>query len=103
MNGLRLGTYATMQSWEWVNNKQGDVSLIRTLACSSVSGVIGGFVGSPIFLVKTHLQTSSSSGISVGYQHNHGNMTTAFKKLFKDGGIVGLWQGATASIPRISR
>ena len=37
-------------------------------------------VGSPIFLVKTHLQTcSSDAGLSVGYQHHHGGMGQAFR------------------------
>ena len=37
-------------------------------------------VGSPIFLVKTHLQTSTSdAALSVGYQHRHGSMWQAFR------------------------
>ena len=59
-------------------------------------------MGSPVFLVKTHLQTSSSAGIAVGHQHRHGSMVKAFTSLYKAGGVSGLWQGASASIPRIS-
>ncbi len=89
-------------------------------------------VGSPIFLVKTHLQTSSTNAaLSVGYQHRHGSMIQAFKyvvyllikqeklqkirnffpplflsffrNIYRNGGVTGLWQGATASIPRIRK
>ncbi|XP_023331580.1 solute carrier family 25 member 35 isoform X3 [Eurytemora carolleeae] len=102
MNGLRLGIYAELENKGCLTNKEGEVSLSRSLGCSVISGVIGGFVGSPIFLVKTQLQTSSSSQISVGTQHNHENMLSAFRTIYNDGGIRGLWQGASSSIPRIS-
>jgi len=102
MNGLRLGTYASMETHGWVKDDNGEVSLVRTVACSAMAGVVGAVVGSPVFLVKTQLQTSSSAGISVGHQHNHGSMASAFQNLYRGGGVAGLWQGATASIPRIS-
>ncbi|XP_023331579.1 solute carrier family 25 member 35 isoform X2 [Eurytemora carolleeae] len=94
--------YAELENKGCLTNKEGEVSLSRSLGCSVISGVIGGFVGSPIFLVKTQLQTSSSSQISVGTQHNHENMLSAFRTIYNDGGIRGLWQGASSSIPRIS-
>ena len=71
---MRLGTYATMEKHGWVMDSDGNVSLPRTMVCSAMAGVVGAVVGSPVFLVKTHLQTSSSAAISVGHQHNHGSM-----------------------------
>jgi len=103
MNGLRLGTYASLESHGWTRDgPSGQVSPTATLLCSAVSGVVGGFLGSPLFLVKTHLQTSSSSSISVGHQHHHGGFVSGLTRVYKAGGLAGLWQGATASIPRIS-
>jgi len=102
MNGLRLGTYATMETRGWVKSSEGEVSVARTVLCSATAGVVGAVVGSPVFLVKTQIQTSSSAGISVGHQHHHTSMLSAFQNLYRAGGLVGLWQGATASIPRIS-
>jgi len=102
MNGLRLGTYATMETRGWVKDKEGKVSTARTVVCSALAGVVGALVGSPVFLVKTQLQTSSSASISVGHQHHHGSMGSAFKTVYRTGGVRGLWQGASASIPRIS-
>ena len=58
-------------------------------------------LGSPLFLVKTHLQTSSSESIAVGYQHRHPGTLAGLKQLYAAGGLVGLWQGGTASVPRI--
>jgi len=102
MNGLRLGTYAELDRRGFIKNKTGEVSTLKTIGCSAFSGVIGGFVGSPIFLVKTQLQTASSSTISVGTQHNHNSMVSALRNIYSRGGVPGLWQGVTASIPRIS-
>jgi len=102
MNGLRLGMYAQMEKNGLVKDQNGGVSLARSLLCSAAAGCIAGLVGSPIFLVKTQLQTASSSTISVGHQHNHPGMIQAFRKIYAAGGLTGLWQGASSSIPRIS-
>ena len=67
----------------------------------STSGLVGAVLGSPLFLVKTHLQTSSSESIAVGYQHRHPGALAGLKQLYSAGGLVGLWQGGTASVPRI--
>ena len=74
-------------------------SPVELCTFSALAGVVGGIVGSPIFLVKTQLQvtcsisnsfvpplplqTSSSPGISVGHQHQHGSMARAFTNLYR--------------------
>merc|ERR1719471_917854 len=85
-----------------VEDGEGGLSLARCAACSALSGLLGGVVGSPLFLVKTHLQTSSSDSIAVGHQHRHGGMLAGLRDLYTGGGVRGLWQGGFASIPRIS-
>merc|ERR1719516_338814 len=105
MNGTRLGTYAEMEKLGWTReggDRAGQLSLARCVACSAMAGALSSFLASPIFLVKTQLQTSSSANIAVGYQHQHGSVTAAFSNIYKKGGIQGLWQGAVSSIPRIS-
>ena len=77
--------------------------LHRCAGCSSLSGVAGAVFGSPIFLVKTHLQTSSSQSIAVGHQHRHTGFISALQHVYQEGGVAGLWRGATASLPRICR
>lgn len=101
MNGLRLGTYAMLERRGMTRDSSQQLSLIRCAMCSSVSGVAGAFFGSPIFLVKTHLQTSSSASIAVGYQHRHQGMVSALRAVYSKAGVLGLWQGVSASIPRI--
>jgi len=101
MNGLRLGTYAMLESRGWLRDGQGQLSVLRCAGCSSLSGVAGAVFGSPIFLVKTHLQTSSSQSIAVGHQHRHTGFISALQHVYQEGGVAGLWRGATASLPRI--
>ena len=55
-------------------------------------------VGSPIFLVKTQLQTSSSSEISVGTQHNHANMLSAFRYFLSQGDSISTFWHLLASV-----
>ena len=102
MNGLRLGSYAMLEKAGFVHDSSAELSLARCAGCSAVSGLVGGVVGSPLFLVKTHLQTSSSDSIAVGHQHRHRGMLAGLRELYMAGGVRGLWQGGFASVPRIS-
>ena len=56
MNGLRLGSYSWLDTAGWTRDSDGRSSVARTAACSAVAGVLGAVAGSPVFLVKTHLQ-----------------------------------------------
>lgn len=51
--------------------------------------------------VKTQLQAKSAQTIAVGYQHNYSGTWSAFKSLWKEGGIVALYRGWYANIPRV--
>ena len=51
--------------------------------------------------VKTQLQSQSAQNIAVGYQHNHTNSWSAFKALWREGGIAALYRGWHANIPRL--
>ena len=102
MNGLRLGSYAMLETAGFVQDSEGQLSLARCTLCSAASGLVGGVVGSPLFLVKTHLQTSSSATIAVGHQHRHRGAVAGLRDLYRAGGVTGLWQGVSASVPRIS-
>lgn len=51
--------------------------------------------------LKTQLQAQSAQTIAVGYQHNHLGTWRAFKSLWKEGGIVALYRGWYANIPRV--
>lgn len=52
-----------------------------------VCGVLGGVIGSPFFLVKTHLQAQAAKEIAFGHQHNHEGTWKAFKNIYREYGV----------------
>ncbi|KAK2816052.1 hypothetical protein Q7C36_022323 [Tachysurus vachellii] len=101
MNGVRLGSYATIESAGYIYT-QGRVSTAKSTAAGAVSGVVGAVVGSPIYLVKTHLQCQSTASIAVGHQYKHRGMLHALSVIYREHGIMGLWRGSSAAVPRVS-
>ncbi|XP_060768892.1 solute carrier family 25 member 35-like [Neoarius graeffei] len=100
MNGVRLGSYAIMESAGYIHTK-GRVSSVKSTTAGALSGVVGAFVGSPIYLVKTHLQNQSTSSIAVGHQYQHRGMMHALLVIHRQHGIMGLWRGSGAAVPRV--
>ncbi|MCJ8748350.1 hypothetical protein PDJAM_G00163720 [Pangasius djambal] len=101
MNGVRLGSYAIIETAGYIHT-EGRVSTAKSTAAGAVSGVVGAFVGSPIYLVKTHLQSQSMSSIAVGHQYQHRGMMHALSVIHREHGIMGLWRGSSAAVPRVS-
>ncbi|XP_043932037.1 solute carrier family 25 member 35 [Protopterus annectens] len=100
MNGIRLGSYSIMDSTGYIHTN-GQVSVMKSTLAGAVAGVVGAMVGSPMYLVKTHLQTQSLSEIAVGHQYQHKGTIHAFLSIYKAHGIIGLWRGCSASVPRV--
>ncbi|KAF6728871.1 Solute carrier family 25 member 35 [Oryzias melastigma] len=101
MNGVRLGSYAIIESSGYIHTN-GRVSGLKTTLAGAVAGVVGAVMGSPIYLVKTHLQSQSTSSIAVGHQYQHQGMMHALSVIYRQHGIVGLWRGSSAAVPRVS-
>ncbi|PWA22625.1 hypothetical protein CCH79_00001997 [Gambusia affinis] len=101
MNGVRLGSYAIIESAGYIHTN-GRVSAVKTTLAGASAGVVGAVMGSPVYLVKTHLQSQSTSSIAVGHQHRHEGMIHALKVIYRQHGILGLWRGSSAAIPRVS-
>ncbi|CAN9501484.1 unnamed protein product [Ophioblennius macclurei] len=101
MNGVRLGSYAVIETSGYIHT-DGRVSAVKTTAAGAVAGVVGAVMGSPIYLVKTHLQSQSTSSIAVGHQHKHQGMVQALGAIYREHGILGLWRGSSAAVPRVS-
>lgn len=102
MNGCRFGAYQMFDNLGFTRNQQGDVVLYKSIPCGVSSGILGSFLGSPFYLVKTQLQTQSTSQIAVGHQHGHASMTDGFRTIYSKHGIFGLWRGSVASMTRVS-
>ncbi|KAJ1658590.1 Mitochondrial oxaloacetate carrier protein [Dispira simplex] len=117
LNGTRLGLYGPTKrlllGWfasPSVTESPGAPSTDRTdhissnyTAINATSGMISGlaaaFVGSPLFLVKTRMQ-SYSRHVAVGHQHYYSNTWSALRQILKQDGVRGLFRGVDAAMLR---
>ncbi|XP_070773491.1 solute carrier family 25 member 35 isoform X1 [Enoplosus armatus] len=79
MNGVRLGSYAIIESSGYIHTN-GRVSAVKTTLAGAVAGVVGAVMGSPVYL----------------------GMIQALAAIYRQHGIVGLWRGSSAAVPRVS-
>lgn len=101
MNGIRFGLYQKILDSGVISRSDGSTSTLGCVIAGAGVGVVGGFIGSPFYLVKTHLQSQSVEAIAVGHQHQHQGFMSALLNISKKEGIKGLWRGASTSIPRV--
>ncbi|KAK4876384.1 hypothetical protein RN001_012806 [Aquatica leii] len=101
LNGTRLGSYQILTDNGYTTDKNGKIVFYKSVIAGGVCGVLGGYVGSPLYLIKTHLQAQAAQEISFGHQHNHEGTWKAFKNIYNAQGIKGLFQGSTTVLPRL--
>ncbi|XP_070560979.1 solute carrier family 25 member 35-like [Ptychodera flava] len=101
MNGTRLGTFQCLVNFGLVKDKDGNVIYWRSVVAGAFAGSAGAVVGSPMYLIKTHLQSQATDIIAVGHQHTHTGFFQAVRGIFKEYGVFGLWRGVTGAIPRV--
>ena len=101
LNGCRLSFYEPMR--DTLSNLLYKNSAVQSLPinmfCGAASGVVGAAAGSPFFLVKTRLQSFSTTA-PVGTQHNYRNAIDGLTKIFRSEGLGGLYRGAGAAMIR---
>lgn len=102
MNGARFGLYQVFDNHGATKDSKGEIVLYKSIICGVTSGLIGSFIGSPLYLVKTHLQSRSNSHIAVGHQYKYDTMMSGIREIYGKYGIRGLWRGSVASITRVS-
>ncbi|XP_078498714.1 solute carrier family 25 member 34 [Lissotriton helveticus] len=95
MNGVRFYFYSHLEDVGLTQQPGGN------LAAGAIAGALGAFVGSPAYLVKTHLQAQTVAAIAVGHQHNHQSVSSAFESIYRKQGITGLWRGVNGAVPRV--
>ncbi|CAG9759496.1 unnamed protein product [Ceutorhynchus assimilis] len=101
MNGARLGVYGFADAAGYLRDESGDLVFTKTILISGAGSVLGNYAASPLFLVKTHLQSQAVDAIAVGHQHKHNGTFQALLNIYKANGIKkGLFRGAVATIPR---
>ncbi|XP_016844708.1 brain mitochondrial carrier protein 1-like [Nasonia vitripennis] len=101
LNGTRLGSYNLAKRYGLTLNANGETNVVKTVLVSGIAGSVGAIIGSPLYLVKTQLQSQSARSIAVGHQHNHTGTWSAFKSLWNEDGVRGLYRGWYANIPRV--
>ncbi|KAL6947219.1 Mitochondrial oxaloacetate carrier protein [Hanseniaspora vineae] len=105
LNGCRLGFYEPVRSTlNGVFFSGQDVHKVQSVPVNVVSGalsgIIGAIIGSPLYLVKTRMQ-SFSTAIKIGEQTHYSSFINGLTSIYKkEGGFIGLFRGVDAAILR---
>ncbi|KAG0049837.1 Mitochondrial oxaloacetate carrier protein, partial [Linnemannia elongata] len=103
MNGTRLGLYDPIkyQIHHLLKTDPAKPSYLVNIVAGGTSGVLSAFLASPLFLVKTRLQSYTSHEPSrVGHQHYYRHTFHALGSIYKSEGFRGLYRGVDASMLR---
>lgn len=82
------------------NGKTSHVPAWKRLVAGAFCGTCGALSCNPFELIKTRLQSSANSNISVGYQHHYTGLWDASKHIYKSDGFLGFYNGAGLSVLR---
>ncbi|CAG9761049.1 unnamed protein product [Ceutorhynchus assimilis] len=99
-NCVRLGIYQTLENKGFLRDSTGKTVLYKSALGSAFAGATGAFFGSPLFLIKTQLQSQAARQIAVGTQHGHNSAIHAIKTIYIQNGITGLWRGVNGTMLR---
>ncbi|KAK9877696.1 hypothetical protein WA026_019376 [Henosepilachna vigintioctopunctata] len=97
-NGCRLGAYQLLQQNGYTSDANGNISFYKNLVASGLCGAVAIYFNNPLTLIKTHLQTEASKQISLGHQHKHSGTWSAFRTIYKNEGVRGLYRGSHAAV-----
>ncbi|MBN3282107.1 S2535 protein, partial [Polyodon spathula] len=100
MNGFRLGSFAIIESAGYIHSEDGRVIPGKSIAAGAIAGVIGAVMGSPVYLGHTH--TASHLFLSLAHWRLAQGMVHALVRIKKQHGILGLWRGSSAAVPRVT-
>lgn len=104
LNGSRLGFYEPIRdilnSTFYSDRESHKVQNVPiNVIAGASSGIIGAIVGSPLFLIKTRIQ-SYSNAIQLGDQTHYKGVWDGLFTIFKNEGVKGLFRGVDAAIIR---
>ena len=100
MNGTRLGLYDPLQRAIQKIVQCDPSSVGLQIAAAATSGAVGATLGSPIYLVKSRLQ-SQSPVFKARETHNYTGMMDGLQKIYSAEGIRGLFRGLSGAVPRV--
>ncbi|XP_074655605.1 solute carrier family 25 member 35-like [Tubulanus polymorphus] len=101
MNGVRLGAFQCFTNLGLTKDENGRPIWWKSVCAGALAGVLGASVGSPMYMLKTHLQSKATSMIAVGHQHEHTSMADGFRSIYRIRGVFGLWRGVEAAMLRV--
>lgn len=100
-NSIRLGTYQTVTNLGWTKFKESNTqSATLCVFWGAVSGVLSSAAACPLYMMKVQIQAQSIKENAVGYQHKHKGSLDGFKNIIAERGVIGLWKGVSAIVPR---
>lgn len=104
LNGCRLGLYEpTRNVFNGIFYPERDPLRVQNIpiniAAGAISGIAGAIIGSPMYLVKTRMQ-SYSTQIQIGEQTHYTSAWQGLRAIYKAEGIKGLFRGVDAAILR---
>ncbi|KAL3269686.1 hypothetical protein HHI36_008746 [Cryptolaemus montrouzieri] len=92
--GMKLGTYQFAQKWGFTTNSNGEVIVPFSVASSATGGLIGQYMSSPFYLIKTHMELDKQD------RKSETTFSQVTARIYREQGIRGFFRGATASLPR---
>lgn len=104
LNGCRLGLYEPARNiinsifYPDLDPRRVQNIPINIFA-GAISGIAGAIIGSPMYLVKTRMQSFSNS-IQIGEQTHYKNAFDGLKSIYQKEGFFGLFRGVDAAILR---
>lgn len=108
-SSLRMGLYPTMKSI-FAPGRQGDVGLSAKIAAGMCTGALGSALATPTDLVKIAQQAEAgrvcastgrlTTGLHAGEVPKFPTVLGAFRTVYAEGGLRGLYRGVTATTGR---
>lgn len=92
MSNPLAGFYDFVQTRGMLSDKSGRPVVHKVIFYSGLGGVLGQFLSSPFYMIKTHLQSKAVQEIAVGHQHKHETTMSAFRVIYEKYGVKKLGQ-----------
>lgn len=102
MNSVRLGTYQTVDNLGWTRSQNALLTPFLSVFWGGFAGMISATVSCPVYVIKTQMQAVSSGSYTAKFQHRHTGVVAAFRNMYREAGIKGLYRGYTANLARVA-
>lgn len=91
-SGVRVSIYQFIREEIFGRNEKGNFALWKAILAGGISGAIGQFCANPTDLIKVRMQNEGKR-ILRGEAALYNSIFDAFKKIYREEGIKGLWKG----------